>query len=368
MGSGEDQGTKEFDPSASKLRNLRNKGSVPKSPELNQLLSFIVAVSFLLMGSGFIWTKLEGMFIGLYSVIPFKTLDQIGAGFIVKHSVEIFAVIILPMLFLVGFFGAMGDIMQTGIMITFNQLTPNFNKLNPVTYFKNLFSVKKIVELLKQIGKLSVLGVIAYQMIQKHFLEMLTLTNTSSILVVGTVLKSLILDFTIKAAIFLLVITLIDVFYQKFHFTQENRMTRKEMMDEYKQNEGDPMLKQQRRAMARKYSQGEQLKLVPEADFITTNPSKIAVAVKYNSSNMKAPKILAKGSDAFAWQIITIAKKHNIPVIENIPLARALFKLVKIGAEVPSEFYKAVAEVLLFAYQLRGKKSEKKQEKTLIPK
>ena len=359
MGAG-DEGTKEFDASASKLRNLRNKGSVPKSPELNQLFSFIVAVLFLLGFSGYIWDKLNQMFLSIYGSIHLKTLNEIGSGLIIKNSAEVFLLIVLPMLFAVGFFSIIGDIMQVGLMFTPSQLEPKFDKLNPVNYFKNLFKLKKIIEILKQIAKVAVLGFVAYFMIKKHFLELLTLVNSQSVQVVAQVLKEVIKDFTINAVIALLVITLIDVFYQKFQFLQENRMTRKEMMDEYKQNEGDPHTKQQRRAMARRFAQGQQASLIPEADFVVTNPSKIAVAVKYQAGKMEAPKILAKASDAFAWRIIKIAKDHDIPVIENIPLARALFRVVKIGEHVPSELYRAVAEILLFAYQIRGKSKSTK--------
>ena len=355
MGAG-DEGTKEFEPSQSKLNNLKRQGQVPKSPELSQLFSFIVAITFILSGSSFIWNRLQAMFTNLYGAVSLKTLDEIGPGFIIKNSFEVFLIIVLPMLFLVGASSAVGDILQTGLMFTPSQLSPKFDKLNPVNYFKQVFTMKKVVEILKQLIKVFVLSIVAYKMIQKHFLEILTLVTADSIAIVADVLKSVILDFTINSTIALLIIVLIDIGYERFNFLQQHKMTRKEMMDEFKQNEGDPHMKQKRRAMARQFSQGQQASLIPEADFITTNPSKIAVAVKYESGKMSAPKVLAKGSDSFAWRIVSIAKQHNIPVIENIPLARALFKLVKIGKEIPPELYRAVAEILLFAYQIKGKK------------
>jgi flagellar biosynthetic protein FlhB len=129
----------------------------------------------------------------------------------------------------------------------------------------------------------------------------------------------------------------------------------KDMVDEMKESEGDPYMKAKRRQMARQMTQRRQIANLPEADFITTNPSKIAVAIKYTSGEMSAPKVIAKGGDAFAWRIIQVGKEHGIPIIENIPLARALYKLVKVEQEVPPELYRAVAEILLFVYQVRGK-------------
>lgn len=355
MGSGEDQGTKEFEPSQSKLNNLRRQGNVPKSPELNQLLSFIVAIIFLLAGGGYIWGNLQEMFIGLLSATKERSIEDIGAGYIIGHSALVFAKIIFPMLFLVGFSGIMGDVWQVGLMFSTGQLGFKLNKLNPVNYFKQTFSMKKVVEFLKQLGKVIVLGGVAYCMVRKHLLKLIELVNTDSIIVVANVLKEVIQDFTLYATVALFIITLIDASYQKHKFIQDNKMTRKEMTDEFKKNEGDPQMKQQRRAMARKFTQGSLVELVKDSDFITTNPTKIAVAVKYESGKMEAPLVQAKGSDSMAWRIIQLANEHEVPVIENIPLARALYKLAQLGGYIPEELYNAVAEVLLFSYQVRAK-------------
>lgn len=356
MGAGDDSGTKEFDPTPSKLRQLRQQGNVPKSQELNQLFSFIVAVTFILVGGGFIWGKLQLMFIALYGSIKLGSLSAIGAGFLLKHTAEIFAIIIIPLLFAVSFSSAMGDFLQVGIMLT--PMSLKMDKLNPQSYFKQTFSLKKVIEFLKQLAKVLILTFVAYKMVKKHLLELITLVDSTSIIVVGSVLKEVVKDFTINATIALLIVTIIDFAFQRINFVRENRMTRKQMMDEFKQNEGDPHMKQKRKMMAREMTQGQQLQLVREADFVTTNPTKIAIAVKYSQGDMEAPKVLAKGSDSFAYLIVQKAKEHNVPVIENIPLARALFKLVKAGKDVPPELYKAVAEVLLFAYKVTGKAKE----------
>lgn len=356
MGAGEDSGSKEFDASESKLRNLRNKGSVPKSPEVNQLLTFIVAFSMIIGGSGYIWGKLTKMFQKLYGVIHIGLASEIGLGYIVKYSFEIFAAIIFPLLFCVSFAAILGDLLQVGILITPGSLSPKFDKLNPASYFKQTFSLKKVIEFVKQLAKVIILSVVAYIVVKKHLLEILTLVTTNSVMVVAHILKEIIVDFTIHTIIAMLIVTALDFGFQRFNFQRENRMTRKEMMDEFKQNEGDPMMKQQRRAMAKKFTEGQQAQLVKEADFLVVNPTQIAVALKYDNQTMVAPKVLAKGDNAFAWQLIKIAKQYDIPIIQNIPVARALHKLSTLDHEIPAELYRTIAEILLTIYNKKTNK------------
>jgi len=357
MGAGQDEGTKEFAASQSKLRQLREQGNVPKSAELNQLLPFLLAVSFLLMAGDYLWSHIYDMFQAIYGAFAEGTLDEIGGGFIIEHSFKVFFLVIAPLLLLSSLGGILGDLLQVGIMFTTSQLGIKLNKINPATYFKNLFSIKKVVEFLKQLGKVLILVGLAYFVVKDKFPQIIMLAHAETVSAVVHILKDVISDFVIKAMVLLLIVAIVDFSFQRFQFLQENRMTRKEMMDEFKKNEGDPQMKQKRKQIAKQISQGQQIASIAEADFVTTNPFKLAVAIKYKSGKMLAPMVLAKGADAFAWRIIHTAKEHKVPVIENIPLARALYKLGRIGKEIPPQLYKAVAEVLLFAYQIRGKAS-----------
>jgi flagellar biosynthesis protein FlhB len=354
MGAGEDAGEKNFDPTPRRLQRLREQGNVPKSRELSQIATFAVAVIFLVAGSAFIWQQIRGMFINLWSAIPLKTFGAIGPGFIVWHAVKPFVLIIIPLFLIVSFTAILADFAQVGFLFSTNNFF-KFDAFNPTNYFKRIFSLDGVVDLLRQILKVLVLGFVAWKILNKHWLEILGLINAPTVQAVAHVLREVILDYTIQATAILLIVGFADFAYQRFRYIQKNRMSLKEMMDEMKESEGDPFVKAQRRQMARRLTQRRQLSNVPEADFITTNPSKIAVAIKYSSGQMSAPKVVAKGSDAFAWRIISVARENEVPVIENIPLARALFKLVKVDQEVPPELYRAVAEVLLFAYQIRGK-------------
>ncbi|MDX1918131.1 MAG: EscU/YscU/HrcU family type III secretion system export apparatus switch protein [Candidatus Caenarcaniphilales bacterium] len=355
MGAGDDSGTKEFDPTPRKLQRLRQQGQVAKSRDLGQLFTFIVGAFLLIMNRETISHLFQEMFVGLFAAVSQKSLTEIGVGYILMYSLRIYALIIFPLMFAIAIVAILADILQVGFIFTTEPLAFNLGKLNPANYFKNTFGPRGIVELLKQLLKVGVLGFVGYRVIERYWTQIINLLSVDTVGDVGELLAKILYDFTFESAIALVVVTLADFLFQRFRFTQDNRMTRKELMDEFKQDEGDPMMKQQRRALARRLTQRRQMAVIPEADFITTNPSKIAVAIKYQSGIMSAPRVIAKGSDAFAWRIIQLGREHKIPIIENVPLARALFRLVKVDQEIPPELYRAVAEVLLFAYQVKAK-------------
>ncbi|MFN5540313.1 MAG: flagellar biosynthesis protein FlhB [Candidatus Melainabacteria bacterium] len=356
MGSGDDQASeKKFDPTPRRLQKLREQGNVPKSRDLAQLATFIAGVSFLITGGNYIWERLLSMFRNLWGAIALRNLGEMGTGFIIEHSIKNVALVIVPLLL----FTALSAIVLDGLQVGFNFSTESIGfkpeRLNPFQNLKQIFTIAKVVELLKELIKVATLAFVAWRTIGKHFTDLFGLLNASSIAGVAEIMKAILMDFTTSAVLALLVIALADLFFQRFDFTRKNRMTMKDMVDEMKESEGDPYMKAKRRQMARQMTQRRQIANLPEADFITTNPSKIAVAIKYTSGEMSAPKVIAKGGDAFAWRIIQVGKEHGIPIIENIPLARALYKLVKVEQEVPPELYRAVAEILLFVYQVRGK-------------
>jgi flagellar biosynthetic protein FlhB len=291
------------------------------------------------------------MFESIFKAVAMRDLDTISAGYILQATTEPLVWILVPLFLMLMITAILGNTFQVGLV-----LTPlRFDNLNPANYFKNLFNIRGVVELLKQILKVAILVFVAYKTVTKHWTKILALVNVESLNPVIDVLKLIIKDFTIDSLMALVVVALADILFQRIRFIQEQRMTLKEVIDETKESEGDPFVKAQRRAMARRLNQRRQVMSIADADFIATNPTKLAVAIKYTSGVMSAPKVVAKGGDAFAWTIIGVAKRHGVPVIENVPLARALYKLVKLDQEIPPELYRAVAEVLLFAYQVRGK-------------
>ncbi|MEI7474905.1 MAG: flagellar biosynthesis protein FlhB [bacterium] len=344
---------KQFEASAQKLKKARDEGQVVKSKDLSMAISLLVMFQVVSAMGPFIWGQISKLFITLFNEIPHKHLEEIGIPYILYTTIIPMVLILAPLLMVAAFIAILSDIIQVGPLITLSPLMPKLDKINPFKGIKNIFSMKTVIELVKNIIKVVALGYIGYITYVTHIpiiLKLCTTENTFSILLeFGKIL----VDFVTKAGMLFLIIAGGDYMYTRFKFLKDQKMSFKEVKDEYKNSEGDPHVKQALRQKRMQMLQKNMLDSVPQADFITTNPIHVAVAVKYDNENMRAPKVIAKGSELFAKKIIEIAKKHNIPVIENPPVARALFKLVDINREIPPELYKAVAEILMFVYNLR---------------
>jgi len=231
-------------------------------------------------------------------------------------------------------------------------------KLDPIKGLKNMFNVKSLFELGKGMIKVIVTGYIAWMVIDEHMPKILGTIQASHKLAAFIVISKILWDFFWKTSILLLAVSIIDFLFQRWKFMKDQRMSFKEMKDEYKDTEGDPLIKSKRRQKQREIAQGGGgggLAKVPEADFVVKNPDHVALAVQYNDEMDQAPKVIAKGADLLAEQIIQIAEAYGVPVVENLPLARALFRLVRVNQQIPPDLYRAVAEVLLFVYKIKGK-------------
>lgn len=348
---------KQFEATPQKLKRARKEGNVVKSKDFSTALSLLVMFVTLNALGPLIWEQCEKIFVLIYEQIPNKHIDAIGPQYLTLLTMVPTIIIIGPILIAAIAIGVLGDLIQVGPLITTATLVPKLDKLNPVKGFKNLmFSMKTMFELIKNIVKVIVLGFVAYMVFNAHLpaiLKLCEINNTFSILMV---FGKLVMDFVIKAGIVFLVIAAADYGFTKWKFLKDQKMSFKEVKDEFKNTEGDPHVKAALRQRRMQMLQQAMLEAIPSADFVTTNPVHVAVAVKYDANNMKAPKVVAKGTELFAKKIISVAKKYNIPVIENPPVARALFRFVDVNMEVPPELYKAVAEILMFVYNLRKNK------------
>lgn len=352
----QDSGDKQFDATPHKLREAHKKGQVFKSKDITQLVTFMVGFFMIYYLSGFIWQRFAELFNSLWTQIPYKSLSEIGGGYISYHTLYCFIVIVLPLLL---------ALMATTLIIEFTQVGPIFTtetmkfdlaKLNPFEGIKKvIFNMRSLFELVKSIFKVSVLGYIAFLSLKKFMPELLGLIEASNRFGSIAILGKVFYEFTVKSVIFLLVIAILDYLFQRWKFMNDQKMSFKELKDEFKQTEGDPLIKSMRRQRQQQVAYGQMMSQVQDADFVVKNPEHIAMALKYDPQMNMAPKVLAKGSELIAQQILEIAEQFGIPVIENIPLARALFRLVRVNQDIPPELYRAVAEVLLFVYQLRGK-------------
>ena len=352
----EDVGDKQFDATPHKLKEAQKKGQVFKSKDLTQLITFIVGFFMIYYGAPFIWYNFSRLFKSIWTQIPLRSLSMIGGGYIYYETWHCLVALILPLLLALLFTAIAVEFLQVGPIFTTETMKFDLAKLNPIEGFKKvIFNVRSLFELLKSVFKVGVLGYIAYISLTKHLADLLSLIAASNKLASIAVLGEVFYDFTVKSIIFLLIIAILDFLFQRWKYLNDQKMTFKELKDEFKQTEGDPLIKSLRRQKQQQVAYGQMMSQVKEADFVVTNPDHIAMALKYDPQMMTAPRVLAKGSELIAQQIIEIAREYGIPIIENIPLARALFRLVRVNQEIPAELYRAVAEVLIFVYQVRGK-------------
>lgn len=345
---------KQFDATPQKLKKAREEGQVVKSKDFSTAISLLVMFSALNAAAPHIWDQISKLFVLLYEQIPNKHLEDIGYAYLLFITILPLLIILVPIIFFAMLVSIIGDIIQVGPLVSTKAIEPKFDKLNPVSGFKGIFfSMKTYFELVKNVVKVLILGFVAYIVFKAHIPSLLALCaieNTFSILYE---FGKMVVEFVLKAGILFLVIAAADYGFTRWKFLKDQKMSFKEIKDEYKNSEGDPHVKAALRQRRMQMLQQSMLDAVPTADFVTTNPTHVAVALKYNTGEMKAPKVIAKGSELFAKKIISIAKEHNIPVIENPPVARALYRFVDLNREIPPELYKAVAEILLFVYNLR---------------
>ena len=347
---------KQFEASQQKLEKARKEGQVVKSKDFSMALTMVVMMFLIFKLSPFIWHQITQLFTLMYEQIPNQHIEEIGLPYLLTISIVPTVLIIAPVLFVAFLMGVLGDFIQVGPLFTTAPLEPKFDKLNPTKYFKNIFSVKTLFELFKNIVKVTILGLIGYMVYKEHFPTIMQLAAVDNSFAIMNEFGSLMMDFVIKMTIAFLIIAAADYGVTKWKFLQDQKMSFKEVKDEYKNSEGDPQVKAQLRARRQQMMQRGMMDSVAEADFVVTNPTHVACALKYDQNTMSSPKLIAKGTELIAKEIIKIAKEHNIPVVENPPVARALFRMVELNKEISPDLYKAVAEILIFVYNLRKNK------------
>ncbi|MBR3605441.1 MAG: EscU/YscU/HrcU family type III secretion system export apparatus switch protein [Candidatus Gastranaerophilales bacterium] len=356
---------KQYEASQQKLRKAREQGQVVKSKDLSTAIAIIVMFSVIYLLGPIIWAQLSALFVMIYEQIPNKHLEDIGYTYLFIRTIIPAALITLPILVLASFVGVLGDLIQIGPLFTTKPMEFNAEKFNPTKYFKNLVSPKTLFDLFKNIAKVIILGIIGYIVYSSHFEDILMLAAIDNDFAILIQFGSLVLDFVIKAGIAFLIIAAADYGVTKWKFLQDQKMSFKEVKDEYKNSEGDPNVKAALRQRRMQLLQQKMMDSVTTCDFVVTNPTHVACAIKYDAQTMESPVLVAKGTELFAHKIKEIARAHNIPIIENPPVARALFRLVEINRQIPPDLYKAIAEILIFVYKL---KKTTTQEQTKIQK
>lgn len=353
-------GEKTEDATPKKLNDARKEGKVAKSKEIGNGLTLLALFVVLKIFLSWIGNRLGELFAGVYNRIP----DMVqSAGNKVPESnfhhlfllMMIRALLIMAPVLLVGFLVAfLSDLLQVGWHPTGKPLQPKPNKLSPISGFKRIFSINSVAELVKSIAKILLIAIVSYSYLKNQhriFFVLLDMPVTQAILLIGQV----VVDLGMRIAIVYMLIALGDFIYQKRKFANDMKMTKQEVKDEMKDQEGNPEIKGKQRQRMQEASRRRMMQRLPEADVVITNPTHYAVAIKYDPDVNEAPVVLAKGADYLAQRIKEIARENKIEIVENKPLARMLYANVDIDAEVPPELYQAVAEVLAYVYHLQGR-------------
>ena len=350
-------GEKTEEPTAKKLEDARKKGQVMRSTEVVTAATLLAFFFMLKIFVGFIGNRFMTSFrqtIGFISDYTSEPFTLNTARTIIRGSFWNIIVAAFPIM-IVGFVVTIVAIVfQVKWKVTAEPLKPKFDKFNPVTGMKRLFSKDKIMDLFKSIAKVVILAYVVYSYLKNQWpliYKMYSYTLPQAIAVIGDT----VINVGIRISALFAVIALFDLFYQKWKYHQDMMMSKQEVKDEYKNSEGDPKVKSQQKQRMQKASQRRMMQDLPNADVVITNPTHLAVAIKYDKDTNEAPVVVAKGADYLAQKIKDRARENAIEIVENKPLARMLYHNVEIGAEIPPELYQMVAEVLAYVYSLTGR-------------
>ena len=343
-----------------KLEDARKEGQVAKSREIANGLGLMALFLVLKLWVGHIGVQLLEVFPSVYDRIPAIATYYRG-NMPEADTKAVFSMMLLEGLIVIGPLMAIGfavafvsDAAQVKWKPTMKPLQPKFSKLSPLKGVKKIFSANSIMELVKSVAKIGLIVYISYIYLKDKW-GMLFLVYDMPLMQAINLAAEMVTDLGIRIAAVYMIIALADFAYQKVKFSNDMKMTKQEIKEEFKQQEGDPQIKGQIRQKMREASRRRMMQDLPQADVVITNPTHYAVAIKYDPEEADAPVVIAKGEDHMAARIKEVAKENKIEIVENKPLARMLYANVEIGEAVPPELYQAVAEVLAFVYHLQGK-------------
>ncbi len=335
-------------------QEARNKGQVASSREVSSAVVLLTSLGvFYFAGSWMFWSLSE-VIVRVFQNIGTMRFNSIDDASVFSFElINRLLTILIPFLLPLAILGLAANILQVGFKFSTEAISPKFKKLNPISGMKRFVSLKAFVELAKSIAKILFIGTIAYLLVKGDMKAFPLLIDQE----VGQILV-FIARVSLKMCFFvclaLIILAAVDFFYQRWQHEEDLKMTKQEVKDEQKQTMGDPKVKSRIRSMQLEMARRRMMEAVPEADVVITNPDHFAIALKFNAEEMIAPRVLAKGAGHVAQRIKEIATAQQIPLVEDKPLAQALYKMVELGDYIPAELYRAVAEVLAYVYRLKG--------------
>jgi len=348
------------DATPKRLRDARKKGQIAKSRDLNTIVILIAAFALIVFMRGYIAENLRSVMQGNFELISRGEITPEMIFLTGQQNFMTYVKIVGPYVAVVVFVAIAVGFFQIGPIFSGEPMKPQVKRLNAVQNLKNMFKITTFVELLKNIAKMSLIFLLAYLVISDSLREVV-LTVTATPDQSSALAGKLIASFMIKVFIVFIIIAVIDLAVQRWNYKKQMRMTKDEVKREYKQDEGDPLIKSMRRQLHQELAMGDTRQAVRSADAVITNPTEVAVAVKYDEAEMVAPQIVAKGQRLFAQTIREFAEEFAIPIVQNPPLAWTLIE-IDIGEEIPEDLYQAVAEILVFVYRLKREKEGELEE------
>ena len=350
--AGEQSQDKTEQPTSKKLADARQKGNVAQSREIPSVLILSGSLGVLFFAGSWMLGRLTEVMRAMYqragtmSMLP-ETMHTLFWDIFINGIV-----VLIPLMLVVMTAAVFGNVAQFGFLFTGEKLSPNLAKLNPISGLKKLISLRSLVELAKSIIKLVIISGVAYIVIYRYLDQIPGLMQLS----IGNIIRfigQVSFQICFYTCMVLFLMAVLDFAYTKWQHQQDLKMTKQEVKDEYKQREGDPSVKARIRSVQREMARRRMMEAVPDATVVITNPTHLAIALKYEEG-MHAPTVVAKGAGFVAQTIKTIAIENDIPLVENKPLARTMFKSTEIGDFIPAELYRAIAEILAYVFRLKG--------------
>ena len=352
----EDDSQKTEDPTARKLAKAREKGQVGTSQELKSWAILLGAGMGLAVLAPWMMSRIANYSVGFLQHIEDISVSRGSLPLLMGDVLLELGIIVSPLFGMLMVLAIVANVAQSGFLMAPSKIAPSLSKISLLKGVKRMFSLRSIVEFVKGLFKLTVLAFVCFSMTVPWMAD-IALMPDHDILDTLDRLYIVALSIAAGAVIVMFVVAVLDFAYQKFEHTKSLRMSRQEVKDEHKDTEGDPQIKARIRKIRAERAQQRMMGNVPNADVVVTNPTHYAVALEYKMDNMHAPKLVAKGVDSLALRIREVAEENDVPIVENPPLARALYAAVELDEEIPAEHYQAVAEIIGYIMRLKGNQS-----------
>lgn len=349
-------GEKTEDPTSRRLQEARNKGDIAKSVEIPSAAVLLASLMTIYLTRDFMMKEL--MQFTAHYLANADTIRLIpGTMFsLTLEGMTFLAMVTGPVLVAVLLTALIANYAQVGIIFTAEKVTPDLTKIDPISGFGRKFSMQTLAELIKSLLKIGLIGYVAYSEVRKALPEFMPLMDKEPYQIMAFAGKVAYLIF-LKCALMIALLAILDYIFQRWQFMKKMKMTKQEVKEEAKMTEGDPQVKGRIRAIQMQMARQRMMAEVPKAHVVITNPTRLAIALRYDTMTMAAPMVVAKGAGAIAARIREIAAEHEVPLVENKPLAQALYKTVEINQSIPEELFQAVAEVLAYVFGTRKKRA-----------